>query len=108
MLAKVLFSCDQDEQTAFHLAVEKNHIKIVDLFIKKGSKVNSTKANLVSPLHLASTSGFIEIAKLLVTNGAVIESKNLLKETPLHRAAMFNRLEIIEYLLSKYDFLCFV
>ncbi|XP_065680493.1 ankyrin-1-like [Hydra vulgaris] len=100
MLAKLLYSCDQDEQTAFHLAVEKNHIEIVDLFIKNNCKVNSTNINMISPLHVACTSGFIELVKLLVDN-AIVESKNLLKETPLHRAAMFNRVEIIDYLLSK-------
>ena len=101
MLAKLIFSHDRDEQTALHLAVESNHINIVEFCIKKGANVNLMKANMTSPLHLASTSGLVEIAKLLVENGADIEAKNSLQETPLHRAALFNRAEIVEYLLSK-------
>ena len=101
VLAKLIGCINRDKETALHLAVENNHIDIVELCIKKGFKVNSERENMISPLHLACTSGMIDIAKLLVENGANIESTNSLKETPLHRASMFNRTDIIEYLLSE-------
>nr|XP_012563490.1 unnamed protein product [Hydra vulgaris] len=97
-----LINCvNSDQETALHLAVENNHLYIVDLCIKHGFNVNSENKNMVTPLHQACTSGFIKIAQLLVENGANIESINSFKETPLHKAALFNRVDIIQYLLER-------
>ncbi|XP_065649210.1 transient receptor potential cation channel subfamily A member 1 isoform X3 [Hydra vulgaris] len=97
-----LINCvNSDQETALHLAVENNHLYIVDLCIKHGFNVNCENKNMVTPLHQACTSGFIKIAQLLVENGANIESMNSFKETPLHKAALFNRVDIIQYLLER-------
>ena len=74
---------DWHEQTPLHNAAYYGHLKIAELLIKKGAKVNAKDSDGWTPLHKAAYKGHLEVAKLLIEKGADVNAKNKWGWTPL-------------------------
>lgn len=65
--------------TPLHLAVDKNHFKVVKILVDKGASTNETltlgydfskRKNLRTPLEIANNRGYSDIADYLMKHGA--------------------------------------
>ena len=72
--------------TAFHLAIENNDAKAVNILIKAGVNVNICTEDGLYPIHIASIHGFQSIIEALVEAGADVnqQTDDLFWNTPLH------------------------
>lgn len=93
---------DNDKDTALNIASRHGYMKIVELLLKKGAKVNNHGFSGETPLHnlfkdkiegkLKGTSSpivqndnyFYNSTKLLIKNGADVNALDVDKNTPLH------------------------
>ncbi|XP_002741541.2 transient receptor potential cation channel subfamily A member 1-like [Saccoglossus kowalevskii] len=100
-----LEDCDNEGNTALHLAISNGHFEASVLCLDNGADVDSRKGNGFSGLHIASVNGYTDIASMLITRGANINDKDEEQMTPLHRAAIYNRVEVMRLLLSKGAFI---
>lgn len=93
------------EYDALYVAIEGNHIKIVEYLLKNKAKVNQvyTEEGL-TPVGLAVKLNEEEILKLLIKNGGNVNGYKLAetdyKETPLLIALNNNNFQITELLLN--------
>lgn len=92
---------EEKEATLLELAVRFNYIKVVQLLIDYGIKVNSKGDLKWTPLHWAVQSGNLSMVQLLVNQGARINVKEKNGLMPLHIAAMNGYSEILGYLIEK-------
>lgn len=53
-----------------HWACKEGHLKLVELLLQRGARVNATNRGDDTPLHLAAAHGHIEIVRL-VSNSAI-------------------------------------
>ncbi len=81
-------------------AAQSGHIKIVELLLAKGAKIDAVDQLGLTPLFLASAKGHIHLVQKLLENGANINlpTKNL--STPLHVAAENGHIKVVELLLE--------
>lgn len=86
--------------TPLILAIQNDHIQVIEVLIEKGADVNLPSISGVAPLHFAVWRGNIEACRRLVEAGADIRKNTRTGWTPLHYAARHGRLEIISYLLE--------
>jgi ankyrin repeat protein len=91
---------DQQE-TLLELAVKFDYIRVVQLLMDYGIKVNSKGRLKWTPLHWAVQRGNLVMVQLLVEQGARINIKEKNGLIPLHIAALNGYNEIIEYLIEK-------
>ena len=95
---------EEDKQSLLHIAIERNHVKVIKFLLKNGIDVNAKDDFGWSALHLAVYFKNLNIVKLLVTNKADVNSKittkSGLNNTPLHIAAKKGCCEILEYLIE--------
>ena len=84
----------------FREVLSKGRIKLAELLIQKGAKIESPEHfSYHTPLHVAASSeGQAGIIKLLLEKGANIRARDNDKRTPLHRAVMNSRIENIRLL----------
>ena len=73
----------EDNQTALHLSIVKNHYGITEYLISCGSLLDAQDISGATPLHLAVRYGRINHAKLLIQKGADVNSCDSTLKTPL-------------------------
>ena len=73
----------EDDQTALHLAVVKNHYGIAEYLISCGSLLDAQDISGATPLHLAVRYGRIRHAQLLIKAGANVDACDATLKTPL-------------------------
>ena len=73
----------EDNQTALHLAVVRNHYGIADYLISCGSLLDAQDISGATPLHLAVRYGRVNHAKLLIEKGANVNACDATLKTPL-------------------------
>ncbi len=73
----------EDDQTALHLAVVRNHYGIADYLISCGSLLDAQDISGATPLHLAVRYGRLNHAKLLLEKGANVNACDSTLKTPL-------------------------
>lgn len=66
-----------DELTPLHLAIQENHVHLIDLLFKSGAEVNAVSVKQHTPLIMAIIYGNIEIVQLLLEHGADPIQSNL-------------------------------
>ncbi|GAB6028522.1 hypothetical protein CHUAL_002671 [Chamberlinius hualienensis] len=94
--------CDNDGQTAFHLAVAQNDQRVLqELMLCRHGNVNVTDNRCRTPLHLASLLGLSDVVVKLLNEKANISSCDIDEATALHYAAAGNSVSCVEVLLSK-------
>lgn len=93
--------------TSFHLAAlhcgarpEVPWVKMFELFMKKGMRINQTTKSGLTVLHLASRSKHLELVQLIIRCGADIQMVDKEGYNALHNAVLYERLENFNYLLS--------
>uniref|UniRef100_A0A224XPM3 Putative integrin-linked kinase n=1 Tax=Panstrongylus lignarius TaxID=156445 RepID=A0A224XPM3_9HEMI len=83
-----------------HWACKEGHVKIVELLMSRGSRINATNRGDDTPLHLASAHGHKEIVHLLLRNKADVNFTNEHGNTPLHYASFWGYQQIAEDLVT--------
>ena len=74
---------DKDNNSALHLAVNNNSIKMVKYFLSKRKKdINAKNNKGQTSLHLACSNGNEDIINLLIQNGANIDALDLKGNKP--------------------------
>ncbi|KAL3275029.1 hypothetical protein HHI36_019801 [Cryptolaemus montrouzieri] len=83
-----------------HWAAKRGHLKIVEMLLLRGSRVNSTNRGDDTPLHLASAHGHRDIVLKLLKNKAEVNFINEHGNTPLHYACFWGYGDIAEDLVN--------
>lgn len=91
---------DDHQFSPLHWASKHGHIKIVELLIGRGARVNTTNMGDDTPLHLASAHGHLEVVQLLLRNRADVNFINEHGMSPLHYACFWGYQEISEELVE--------
>ncbi|CAH0729509.1 unnamed protein product, partial [Brenthis ino] len=82
-----------------HWACKEGHIKIVEMLIKRGARINVTNMGDDTPLHLAAAHGHRPIVQLLLQNRVDVNFTNEHGNAPLHYACFWGYGAIAEDLL---------
>jgi ankyrin repeat protein len=107
--AKTLLACDgidvgvcggPDGDTAFHLALEKGNVEIVEELLKRGADVNAKSGRYGTPLAAAVVGRNESLVRLLLERGADVNGHRLGYESALNIAACVGQLDIVELLLN--------
>ncbi len=81
-----------------HITRGKTNLKIVEILLDNGIKVNSKNKHYGTVLHWAAFCGRTEIVTLLVKRGANVNAKGDMDETPVQKAMSQNKLETVKAL----------
>jgi len=93
---------DEFGNTPLHCAVFSGHIKIVELLLKCGAKVNAQDDGGLTPLFLSLFfPGNLEAFGLLLDYGADVNARGKHYKTPLYVAAFFGRMKAVKLLLDR-------
>ncbi|KAH9629346.1 hypothetical protein HF086_017721 [Spodoptera exigua] len=82
-----------------HWACKEGHIKIVEMLIRRGARINVTNMGDDTPLHLAAAHGHRPIVQLLLQNRVDVNFTNEHGNSPLHYACFWGYSAIAEDLL---------
>ena len=89
-------------QTALHYASESGHLKVVELLLSKGAKIDVKDRYHCTPLMLAAENGHNDVSMHLINHGADVSKKGgISNRTALHYASGNGHLKLVELLLSK-------
>lgn len=83
-----------------HWSSKEGHIKIVDLLMLRGARINATNRGDDTPLHLAAAHGHRDIVHMLLRNKADVNFTNEHGNTPLHYACFWGYQSLAEDLVS--------
>ncbi|KDR11771.1 integrin-linked protein kinase [Zootermopsis nevadensis] len=83
-----------------HWSSKEGHIKIVDLLMLRGARVNATNRGDDTPLHLAAAHGHRDIVHMLLRNRADVNFTNEHGNTPLHYACFWGYQAVAEDLVT--------
>lgn len=83
-----------------HLAAERNYIKIIQLLIELGCKIDNEDEYGRTAFHLAAEKNCVEALECLLKLGSKMEAPDKYGRTPLHVAAYSGALAAAEYLLN--------
>ncbi|XP_065907268.1 uncharacterized protein [Dysidea avara] len=87
--------------TSLHVAVDMNHLEVMQFLLSSGANVNKRNINDDTPLHLAVQHGNVQAVELLLCTEADINARNKSGITPLHRAAEKGDIQLVELLVSR-------
>ena len=88
-------------ETAFHIAAQKGHVKILDLFKDHVKSVDSPRtAEDLTALHVAAAAGQVEVVRWLVENGADVNETTSNGNRPLFLAVSTGHEAIVRILLE--------
>lgn len=93
---EMLFHLDMPLNSAVYI----NHLKMIELLLEKGAKVNSADRDGITALHDAARYGTVETAKLLITHGAEVNQKTQNGITPLHYAVQSDNTEMVRLFIE--------
>lgn len=82
-----------------HWASKEGHMKIVDLLMLRGARINATNRGDDTPLHLAAAHGHRDILNMLLRNRADVNFTNEHGNTPLHYACFWGYQSVAEDLV---------
>jgi hypothetical protein len=86
--------------TAAHLAASAGHVKIIELLVKTGAKVDLPNEFEATPLLNAIRGGRLSVARALIKHGANVNHIKQKYWTPLHAAAALGSVPMVELLLK--------
>ncbi|XP_060557142.1 transient receptor potential cation channel subfamily A member 1 homolog, partial [Ruditapes philippinarum] len=95
---KLMYMKDKSKRTALHDAIK--HVKVVEILLLKGAKINTKDKNGRTPLSYAAENGMLECTIKLVENGADINLEDNNKMGPIHFAAQKGQTEVFYKLAS--------
>ncbi|XP_072947468.1 scaffold protein ILK [Epargyreus clarus] len=82
-----------------HWACKEGHMKIVEMLIRRGARINVTNMGDDTPLHLAAAHGHRAIVQLLLQNRVDVNFTNEHGNSPLHYACFWGYSAIAEDLV---------
>ncbi|KAL4706221.1 hypothetical protein ACJJTC_018405 [Scirpophaga incertulas] len=82
-----------------HWACKEGHIKIVEMLIRRGARVNVTNMGDDTPLHLAAAHGHRAIVQMLLQSRVDVNFTNEHGNSPLHYACFWGYTAIAEDLV---------
>ncbi|KPJ07485.1 Integrin-linked protein kinase [Papilio machaon] len=82
-----------------HWACKEGHMKIVEMLIRRGARINVTNMGDDTPLHLAAAHGHRPIVQLLLQNRVDVNFTNEHGNSPLHYACFWGYSAIAEDLV---------
>lgn len=91
---------DKNGQTPFHMAIKRNFLNGIDLFLEKGVIVNVKDNEGNTPLHSAVLTRNANLVKILINKGAVVKEKDKFGLTCFHMAAYNNDWNVFDVLLQ--------
>ncbi|KAI5701256.1 hypothetical protein M8J76_012507 [Diaphorina citri] len=83
-----------------HWACKEGHLKLVELLLQRGARVNATNRGDDTPLHLAAAHGHLDIVRLLLRQKADLNFTNEHGNTPLHYACFWGYQQVAEELIQ--------
>ncbi len=97
-----LTKLDNNQQPMLHLAVENNHLNIVESLLRDHNVEKDQKDGKYgnNVLHLAAKTGSIKMLELFEKYNVLNNNQNNLLENPLHIAANYNRVQFIKKFLE--------
>ncbi|XP_060561450.1 transient receptor potential cation channel subfamily A member 1 homolog, partial [Ruditapes philippinarum] len=95
---KLMYMNDKSKRTALHDAIK--HVKVVEILLDEGAKINTKDKNGRTPLSYAAENGMLECAIKLVESGADINLEDNNKMGPIHFAAQKGQTEVFYKLAS--------
>jgi ankyrin repeat protein len=100
LLKTTLMKQDDEKRTILELAIERGHLKIIDLILSEypSKKLPDINGNFI--IHHAAKFGTKELFDLLVKHDAVSLKSNINDENPIHLATIYNRYDFIRSLLE--------
>ena len=100
-LYQIIKKEDNSRQTILHLAIENNHLNIVELLLKEynyNNELNEGNRGTL-PIHVAARNGSLEMLKLLNKYGTISFKQNFNLENAMHIAATYNRYKFVKEFL---------
>ncbi len=85
-----------NQNTALDAAVAANHMKVAELLLKSGGRVNPQAVGGYTPLHKAAFAGNVDMARLLLEHGADLSAETEEGRTPLDIAVEKGHAEVAE------------
>ncbi|KFD49115.1 hypothetical protein M514_10057 [Trichuris suis] len=82
-----------------HWAAKGGHLKIVDMLLQRGARVNATNVGDDTALHLASAHGHQEVVLRLLNHKADVNAVNEHGNSPLHYACFWGYETVAEDLI---------
>ncbi|XP_028174162.1 integrin-linked protein kinase homolog pat-4 [Ostrinia furnacalis] len=82
-----------------HWACKEGHIKIVEMLMRRGARINVTNMGDDTPLHLAAAHGHRPIVQMLLQNRVDVNFTNEHGNSPLHYACFWGYTAIAEDLV---------
>ncbi|KAK3711402.1 hypothetical protein QZH41_013507 [Actinostola sp. cb2023] len=99
---ELLYNVDQNGSTILHFAVDTGQLKMVEICISYGARVDKVKeSDGTTAVHMACTYGSFEILKALLKSVSYVYSYSLSDKqglTCLHKAAMYDHIDIVKFL----------
>ncbi|XP_060587373.1 transient receptor potential cation channel subfamily A member 1 homolog, partial [Ruditapes philippinarum] len=92
---------DESKRTALFFAMK--HVKVVEILINSGAKVNIKDKHNRTPISYAAEKGLLECTNKLIENEADINFEDKEKMRPIHYAAEKGHSEVFRVLLDKTD-----
>jgi len=92
---------DEDGNTAVHLAVAHNQIRILEYLIDRDVNIDGQNRQKRTPLHIACYKGYGEITHLLVEAGADLNLQDCDGNSALHFCAAFGNTELVTLLIKR-------
>ncbi len=100
-------TCDEQGNSALHIAAHNLHVEVIRLLLSHGADVNATGHFGAKPIHAACDVREVpvpaiqkEILQLLINKGADVNAKNKNRITPLHNAVRARSIAAVEFLLE--------
>lgn len=92
---------NDNKQTPLQVAINREHIRVVQVLLNSGADPNIIGAYGNNALHTACNRGNIIIVELILVQIVNIDAKNKKRKTALHMATFRKHYDIVELLLDK-------
>jgi ankyrin repeat protein len=89
-----------DNETPLAGASREGRLKVAEVLLELGAKVDALDRDDWTPLHVASAYGHEDIAQMLLEHGADARALDNGIRTPLHRASERGHLEVVRVLID--------
>ncbi|XP_063701496.1 integrin-linked protein kinase [Culicoides brevitarsis] len=83
-----------------HWCAKEGHLKLVEMFLSRGARVNATNMGDDIPLHLAAAHGHLEVVQMLIRHRSDVNALNEHGNSPLHYACFWGYTEIAKELIN--------
>ena len=89
-----------EEQTAFHIAAEHGHARLLEVLASKGADANAVDLGGETALHLAANQNHTDALTTLLELGVPIDARNKSEATALYGATSRSKLAAMRLLLE--------